>query len=90
MGFIIFYKVSKWLTPKKDEINIDLLPSLTEKLNAEHVRKNKEKKRVMPGEALLKKLHKEQKKNKNKVAESENLDNHENQKKNIDKIHKLN
>ncbi len=89
-GSLFFTRTATDITPKKEEeVNIDLLPSLTEKLNAENQRKTKEEKRAMPGETLLKKLHKEQKKNKNKNTlnneySNDNLD-IEKQKKNIDK-----
>lgn len=50
--------------------NIDILPSLPEKLRAESERKTKEKKVTTPGESLLKKLYKQQKKKK-PVSESD-------------------
>lgn len=49
-------------TPKKGEVNIDLLASLPEKLKAISNEKIKDKKKPLPGETLLKKLHKQQKK----------------------------
>lgn len=52
--------------------NIDVLPSLPDKLRAESERKTKEKKVAIPGESLLKKLHKQQKKK--KVEDSETDD----------------
>lgn len=50
--------------------NIDILPSLPDKLRAESKIKIQEKKVATPGESLLKKLYKEQKKKK-PVSESD-------------------
>jgi hypothetical protein len=58
--------------PTPNITNIDVLPSLPDKLRAESERKTKEKKVAIPGESLLKKLHKQQKKK--KVVDSETDD----------------
>lgn len=55
------------VTPKK-EVVLDTLP-LTQKLSIEFAKQNVEKKQAIPGSTLLKKLYKEQKKDKDNNKE---------------------
>ena len=67
------YFTRKSVEKPTEVVSIDLLPSLPEKLRAERERKIVEKKVAIPGESLLKRLHKEQKKKK-VVSESDDDD----------------
>lgn len=59
---------------KPENVNIDLLPSVSEKLKALSNRKEQKQKAKVPGKALLKKLYKEQHKKK-VIKDSDSDDN---------------